>query len=49
MYNPLGLQLVSIMEMHVTYHKGILDFDPKPHPQVWTQGCVLESEDPPKF
>ena len=29
------------MEMHVTYYKGVLDFDPKPYPEAWTQGCVL--------
>ena len=29
------------MEMHVTYYKGVLDFDPKPHSQAWTQEYVL--------
>ena len=29
------------MEIHVTYYKGVLDFDPNPHPEAWTQGCVL--------
>ena len=45
MHNPLCLQLISIMEMHVTYYKGVIDFDPKPHPKAWNQGCVfLESQ-----
>ena len=29
------------MEMHVTYYKGVLAFDPMSHPQAWTQGCAL--------
>ena len=42
MYNPLYLQFVNVMEMHTTYYKGVLDFDPKAHPPpAWTQGCVL--------
>ena len=28
------------MEMHGTYYKDDLDFDPKSHPQAWTQGCL---------